>query len=123
MQKHIIVIPINNTLLYIEPIYQVLLNETQVPVLKKIIVASGNKVAIGNNTKEAILNLLSQDAINIEIESENIDDIVLQIINANKNLNESNASGNWEMIGKDIEKLQDLIEQLETIVELEEQVQ
>ena len=123
LQKHIIVVPINNTLLYIEPIYQVLLNETQVPVLKKIIVASGNKVAIGNNTKEAILNLLSQDAINIEIESENIDDIVLQIINANKNLNESNASGNWEMIGKDIEKLQDLIEQLETIVELEEQVQ
>ena len=46
IEKHIIVIPINNTLLYVEPIYQVMLNESQVPILKKVIVASGNKVAI-----------------------------------------------------------------------------
>ena len=40
--------------------------EVKVPALKKIVVASGNKVAMGNNLKEALQNLLSKDASNIE---------------------------------------------------------
>lgn len=120
IEKNIIVVPVNNTLLYVEPIYQVMLNdETQVPLLKKVVVASGNKVAIGNDIKEALTNLLSQEAINIEIVSENKDELIEQIINANKNLEQSNISNNWEMIGKDMSKLQELIEQLEKIVEQE----
>ena len=118
--KNIIVIPINNTLLYVEPIYQEMLNEeTQLPVLKKVIVASGNKVAIGKNISEALENLVSQQAIKIEFVSENKDELIEQIINANKNLEQSNTSGNWEMIGKDMAKLQDLIKQLETVTEQE----
>ena len=38
--KNIIIVPINNTLLYVEPVYQVRLNESEIPVLKKVIVAS-----------------------------------------------------------------------------------
>ncbi len=120
LEKNIIVVPINNTLLYVEPIYQVMLNdEYQIPLLKKVVVASGNKVAIGDNIEEAITNLLSQEAIKIEIESENKDELIEQIINANNNLKQSNVSGNWEMMGKDMAKLQELIGQLETIVEKE----
>ena len=118
LQKNIIVIPINNTLLYVEPIYQVMLNdELQAPLLKKVVVASGNKVAIGNDIKEALKNLLSQEAIKIEIQSENKDELINQIINANKNLEQSNKSNDWEMIGKDMNKLQELIEQLEIVIE------
>ncbi len=121
LEKNIIVVPINNNLLYVEPIYQVMLNdETQVPLLKKVVVASGNKVAIGDNIEEALKNLLSQQAIDIEIETENKDELIEQIINANKNLQQSNISNNWEMIGQDMAKLQELIAQLETMVEQEE---
>ena len=120
LQKNIIVVPINNTLLYVEPIYQVMLNEeSQVPLLKKVIVASGNKVAIGNNVEEAVQNLLSQEAINIEVVGEDKDEIIKQIINANKNLEESNKNNDWEMIGKDMAKLQELIDKLEIMVEQE----
>ena len=94
-------------------------DEEQVPLLKKVVVASGNKVAIGNNIKEAVANLLSQEAIAIEIVSENKEELIEQIINANKNLEQSNLSNNWEMIGKDMAKLQELIEELEKIVEQE----
>lgn len=114
--KNIIVVPINNTLLYVEPIYQLMLNEKNqvpVPVLKKVVVASGNKVAIGNNLQEALDNLLSQEAVSIEIESNDLDALVSEIIKANKNLEESSQSNNWEMIGRDMAKLQSLIEQLE----------
>ena len=121
LEKNIIVVPINNTLLYVEPIYQVMLNdESQIPLLKKVIVASGNKVAIGDNIEEAIINLVSQEAIKIEVTGDDKDDIIEQIINANNNLKQSNKTNNWEMMGKDMAKLQELIGQLETIVEQEE---
>lgn len=38
--KDVIIVPIGNTLLYVEPIYQVRANELEVQVLKKVIVAS-----------------------------------------------------------------------------------
>ena len=120
LEKNIIVVPINNTLLYVEPIYQIMLNdESQIPLLKKVVVASGNKVAIGDNIEEAIENLLSQEAIKIEVHGEDKEALIEQIINANNNLQQSNKSDDWEMIGKDMAKLQELIEKLETMVEEE----
>ena len=126
ISKKIIVIPINNTLLYVEPIYQLMLNENNqepVPILKKIVVASGNKIAIGNNISDALDNLLSQEAVSIEIESNDLDTLISEIIKANKNLEESNQSNNWEMIGRDMAKLQSLIKQLEETYEPTQETQ
>lgn len=110
-------VPIDNTILYVEPIYQVMLNESEVPVLKKIIVAVGNKVAIGNNLSEAMKNLSSQSAINIEVSNtDNIDSIIDEIIKANKNVENSTKNNDWEMIGKDVSSLQSLINRLEELV-------
>lgn len=118
IEKNIIVIPVNNTLLYVEPIFQVLQNENKTaPILKKVIVASGNKVAIGNTLEKALVNLLSQEAVSIKIETDNIDDLIEEIIKANNNLTESNKSNDWSLIGQDIEKLQSLINQLEKLNE------
>ena len=116
-----IVVPIDNTLLYVEPIYQVMLNESEVPVLKKIIVASGNKVAIGNNLTEAVENLSSQYASKIEGTNTDTQEALIQeIIKANNNLSNSNASNDWELMGVDLKKLQGLINQLEELQKEEE---
>lgn len=118
--KQMIIVPIQNTLLYIEPIYQTMINESDVPVLKKIIVASGNKVAIGNNINEAIRNLLSQYAVDIEIENtDDLQGLIDAIIKANNNLTESNKNNDWEMMGSDIKKLQGLVNSLEKLQEEE----
>lgn len=113
--KSIIIVPIDNSLLYVEPIYQQQLNEKNaIPLLKKVVVASGNKVAIGDNLKEALGNLLSQSAVNIKVENtDTLEDLINTIIEANNNLKDSTASQDFEMIGKDITKLQSLINQLE----------
>ena len=115
--KNMIIVPIDDALLYVEPIYQVLLNEkTQVQALRKVIVASGNKVAIGNTVIEAINNLLSKSAVNIEVNStDSEEDLINAIIKANGNLQESNNNSDWEMMGKDIKRLQELISQLELL--------
>ena len=63
LTKNMIVVPINNSCIYVETIYKQDTNEeNSVPTLKKIIVASGNKVAIGDNLEQALENLLSQSA-------------------------------------------------------------
>lgn len=121
--RNIIIVPINNTLLYVEPIYQVMTNEeTDVPLLKKIVVASGNKIAIGDTLTEALENLVSQYAVNIELENtDDIEGLIDTIIKANNNLKTSNSTSDWEMIGKDIQKLQELIDKLEIMKKEEEE--
>lgn len=115
--KDMIIVPIDNCLIYVEPIYQQYVNETNsLPVLKKVVVASGNKLSIGDTFKEAINNLVSQNAVNIEIENpDNIDDLINAIIRANNNLQESTKSSDWEQIGRDTKALQDLILKLEVV--------
>ena len=113
--KSIIIVPINNSLLYVEPIYQTQLNEKNaIPLLKKVVVAFGNKAAIGGDIKEALTNLVSQSAVDITIENtDTVEDLINSIIEANKNLKDSTSTQNFEMIGKDITKLQELIDMLE----------
>ena len=115
--KQMIIVPIENTLLYVEPVYQTMINEkSNLPVLKKVIVASGNKVAIGDTLKIALQKLLSQEAVDIEIENtDDVEGLIEAIIKANNNLTQSNETGNWELMGKDIDKLQGLIKSLETL--------
>ena len=118
--KNMIIVPIENTLLYVEPIYQTMLNESNTPILKKVVVASGNKVAIGDNLEKALQNLLSKYAVDIEIENtDDIEGLIDSIIKANNNLTQSNENNDWEMMGKDIQKLQTLIDSLEKMREEE----
>ena len=115
------IIPIENSILYVEPVYQVLLNEgTQVPTLKKVIVASGTKVAIGDDLAEALTTLLTDSAGKIEfVNTDDKEQLINAIIKASKNLKESTESKDWELIGSDIDRLQTLIDQLENVQEQE----
>lgn len=115
--RDMIVVPINNSLLYVEPIYQQYMNEeNSTPILKKVVVASGNKVAIGNTVSEALMNLVSQSAVDIEVEdNETIEGLIQSIIKTNNNLKQSNSNNNWEMVGKDMTRLQELITKLEKL--------
>ena len=117
--RNLIAVPINNTILYVEPVYQQLLNETteQKPTLKRVVVASGNKIAIGNTFEEALTNLLSQSAGNIEItDPNNIDDLINEIIKANGNVKNSSSNNDWKLFGEDMQTLTGLIDKLENAV-------
>ena len=115
--KEMIIVPINKSLLYVEPVYQVMVNgDSEIPVLKKVIVASGNTVAIGDSLETAIANLFNDDYA-VDLDIVNTDDIMAimdSVIKANNNLKESLNSNDFEMIGKDIARLQSIINQLET---------
>ncbi len=71
-------------------------------ITKKVIVSSGNKIAIGDTLEKSLENLLSTYAVDIEIENtEKIcKGLIEAIIKANNNLTESNENDDWEMMGK-----------------------
>lgn len=116
LTKNIVVVPIDNKLIYVESIYQEYINESDsLPKLKKVVVASGNKIAIGNDLKTALNNLVSQ-GVNIEVKDpESEAELIKSIIKANKDLKESTANSDYEIMGKDIKQLQTLIDKLEEL--------
>ena len=117
--KSLIAVPIDNTILYVEPIFQQLINETtqQKPTLKRVVVASGNKIAIGNTLGEALANLLSKSAGNINItNTDSIEGLVKEIIKANDNVKNSSKNYDWKLFGEDMQTLTNLIDQLGNLV-------
>ena len=120
--KNTIIVPIDNSVLYVQTIYQQLINEsTQRPSLKKVVVASGNKIAIGNNLDAAIKNLLSKQAIEVMVtDSEDVEQLINAIIKSNQNIKNSSQSGNWKLYGEDMQELTSLINKLETAMSARE---
>lgn len=118
--KNIVIVPINDTLLYVEPVYQVRLNESAIPVLKKVIVASGNKLAIGDNLNDAISNLFTDYAVDLEIiDMQDMESVIDAIIKSNGNLEESMDTNDFQMIGKDLDELESLIKRLKELRDIQ----
>ena len=68
--------------------------------------------------QRGILGMLVFRWYDIEVENtDNVDDLIDAIIRANDNLKDSSQNGDWTMMGKDMDKLQTLIEQLNKLVE------
>ena len=111
-----ILLPYEDTTLYIKSIYQVFLNEDSVPVLKKVIVANKGKVGIGNTLKEAMQRMLTENAIDIDVRDlANEDELRDAIIKQNKTLKDVMKQGDFEYTGKDIQRLVKLVDQLEEV--------
>ena len=90
-------------------------------MLKRVVVASGDKIAIGNNLNSALQNLLSKYAVNIEVkDNENKNDLINGIIKANQNVKNSSKSSDWILFGEDMQRLTTLIDQLQNTIENEE---
>lgn len=76
----------------------------------------GNKLAIGDNLEEAISNLFTDYAVDLEIvDMQDLESVIDAIIRSNGNLEESLNSNNFEMIGKDLSELESLIKRLEEL--------
>ena len=90
--------------------------------MKKVIVASGNRVAIGDNLKQALENLFTSEAVDINVlDLNDISGIIDTIIQENDTLTESMNNNDMEQFGKNINELRDLINQLKTAREKEKE--
>jgi uncharacterized membrane protein (UPF0182 family) len=135
IRGNLLVIPVNDSFLYVEPVY--LLSDTSaLPELKRVIVASGTRIAMGLTLNEALDGLLAgapavivEDTTEVEeivteepaeevdqpAESEasapsTIDESVEQLINsANAHFEAAEAAqraGDWSTYGEELDALQ-----------------
>lgn len=114
------VIPINNSLLYVEPLYLRAQGKSSIPEVKKIILSCGNKIVMGDDMASALNMLFGYNSGNAQNNtgtsgntatpenSENIkeaQDIYNKAIDAQKN-------GDWAKYGEYIKQLGDILNKL-----------
>jgi len=112
--RQISVVPIGNTLMYVEPIYLEAVNENAIPQLKKIVVAFNDNLAIGDTLEDAINQLISQTGT-IKIEQSDVNslkNLVEQTLATYNNVKTTSQTGSWEQFGKEMDNLGVLLEQL-----------
>lgn len=60
LRGNVIVVPIGDSLLYVEPIYLQADNENSIPEMKRVIVAYNNKIVMENNLEDSLKSLFNQ---------------------------------------------------------------
>lgn len=118
----VLIIPIENSLLYVEPLYLRASGENSIPEMRNVIVGYGDKLVLEKDIGTAIAKLFSitteGSQNNSDIESGDKQKEVLtsndieKIKEAYTNAIESQKSGDWSKYGEYIEKLGKLIDEL-----------
>lgn len=134
IRGNLIVIPINGSFLYVEPVY--LLSQTSaLPELKRVIVATDTRIAMGSTLAEAITNLLQEKPGQVAEEiippegstapieeaaatatplpiDATIEELVLSANTHFEAAQEAQRNGDWATYGAELEALQRDLEQL-----------
>jgi uncharacterized membrane protein (UPF0182 family) len=114
-----LIIPIKNSLLYIEPMYLRAKGEKSIPEMKKIIVSYGDKIILANNIESALQQIFDyNDKNNTSKPEENLNSGVglLENIKTAKDLYkkalEAQKNGQWAEYGTFIKQLGDTLDKI-----------
>lgn len=118
IRGNLLVIPINDTLLYVEPIY-LEAEETQLPELKRVIVGFAGRVAMGVSFDDAVKNLFVGDAAPTPSGDDDKLDTVKSLASEAASQYEAATAalkaGDFTEYGKQIGALGETLKQLETL--------
>jgi len=113
------IIPIKNSLLYVEPMYLRAKGEKSIPEMKKIVVSYGDKIILADSIELALQQIFDYTKKNDESKPENnstIDSKALENIKVAKELYnkaiEAQKSGNWAEYGTLIKQLGDTLDNI-----------
>lgn len=115
------IIPINNSLLYVEPLYIRATGKNSIPEMKRVVVGFGDKLIMTESIETALANIFNytnQPAPQIPSEGNNgnINDKVREQIRTAKELFdkavEAQKNGDWAKYGEYIKNLQNVLTEL-----------
>lgn len=125
VRGNLMVIPIKDSLLYVEPLYLQSDNANALPEVKQIILAYGDNIVMESTLEAGLKRLFNYDSTESGVEDNNngttpvySEDIAVLIEQANNLFNSSQnnlRNGNWSSYGKDMEELEKILNQLESI--------
>lgn len=117
---NLVIIPINNSILYIEPLY-LQAEASQMPELKRIIAAYGNKVVMEETLDKALTSIFGTGQTGIVPSTPsapagtNMQQLTQQARQYYDQAIESLKSGDWTGYGENLDKLNNAIKELEAL--------
>ncbi|MDD4343364.1 MAG: UPF0182 family protein [Eubacteriales bacterium] len=121
VRGNLMVIPIKDSILYVEPLYLQSDNANALPEVKQIILAYGDDIVMEATLEAGLKRLFNYDSENIIddegneiIYSEDIYELIQQANTLFNRSQESLRQGNWNEYGKDLEELENVLEKLES---------
>ncbi|HZK44238.1 MAG TPA: UPF0182 family protein [Syntrophomonadaceae bacterium] len=128
---HLLVIPIDNSILYVEPLY-LQADNSRLPELKRVIVAYGNKTVMEPTLDKALLKLFGEGSGDVGKPDEptsdvssttddpvipsTVQELAIEAKDYYDKAQELLQAGDWAGYGENIEKLNGVLEQLGEIV-------
>lgn len=118
------VIPINNSIMYVEPVYLEASNQA-IPEMKRVIVAYGDKIAYESTLEDALADLFGEDENGGQSQSasasssknnsgkSNTKKLIQKANEAYENAVNAQKSGNWKKYGDYLDELEKYLNQLE----------
>ena len=111
IRGNLLVIPIDNSLLYVEPLY-LQSEKGQLPELKRVIVSDGERVVMEKTLGEALTVLLGMPRVDPAVEFVPEEDLIEQANRYYDAINEAISRGDWAAIGENLDKLGRTLEEL-----------
>ncbi|MBO4941749.1 MAG: UPF0182 family protein [Clostridia bacterium] len=127
IRGNMIVVPIGNSVLYVEPIYIASSNKSTLPELKQVAVAYGEKIVMKNNLKDALYALFNEKApietvlddvteemVNEENQDGSLDFkyVAQKVVEEFNRVKQANKDGDWNSFGQSMEALEKSISEL-----------
>jgi hypothetical protein len=131
LRGNVIIIPIEDSLLYVEPIYIQASNGTNsLPEMKQVIVGYDDQIVMETNLSDALDRIFGDiagepgEGEDGEVE-QTIEELIIRANEAYQNAVEAQRNGNWSSYGRYISELERLLERLqeEQGIEIEEEIE
>lgn len=116
------VIPINDSLMYVEPVYLEASNQA-IPEVKRVIVAYGDRISYSSTLDEALEDLFggtfnsggSETGSASESASDSMKDLISKANDEYNAAVDAQKDGNWKEYGEHLDKLSSYLDQLESM--------
>ncbi|KGG79511.1 hypothetical protein Y919_11585 [Caloranaerobacter azorensis H53214] len=123
LRGNLLVIPIEKSLLYVEPIYLQADNENSLPEVKRVIVAYKNKIVMEETLDKALTKIFGQidrekdengviDNVDVNISDGNLKEIIKMANEIFNKAKEASQKGDWAKYGEYLNKLENILNSL-----------
>ncbi|SKA90942.1 hypothetical protein SAMN05428976_11550 [Clostridium sp. USBA 49] len=115
-----IIIPINQSLLYVNPIYLRATGEKSIPEMKRVVIFDGEKIVMAENIDKALEQMFNYNKVTEDKKSSNLNENINsefkeKIKSAKEYFDkavEAQKNGDWAKYGEYIKSLQNILEEL-----------
>ncbi|RKD28757.1 UPF0182 family protein [Thermohalobacter berrensis] len=123
IRGNLLIVPVENSLLYVEPIYLQASSENSLPEVKRIIVAYRNQIVMERTLDEALSKIFGRvereenedgiiDDVDDDITDENIRDIIIRANEIFERARKASQQGNWAEYGEYLNQLENILNRL-----------